>query len=254
VKPLVSIITVSFNSAMTIEKTIESVKNQSYKNIEYIVIDGNSTDHTMNIIQKYAFISKIVSEKDKGIYDAMNKGLALANGDMIAFLNSDDHYLNEYVVQKVVDIFMVHQVDAVFGDVGYFSLTKHLKLSRRYSSRNFSSDKLKNGLMPAHPSLFMKKKIFNAYGIFDSNFKIAGDFELIARIFKSNAITYRYIPEILVMMQLGGVSTQGFRSTILLNKEIIMACKKNGIKTSWFNLLLRYPRKLIEFFYLKGIN
>ena len=232
---------------MTIEKTIESVKNQTYKNIEYIVIDGNSTDHTMNLIQKYAFIAKVVSEKDKGIYDAMNKGLALANGDMIAFLNSDDHYLNEYVVQKVVDNFLEYQLDAVFGDVGYFSPHKHAKLSRRYNSRNFSSDKLKNGLMPAHPSLFMKKKIFNIYGIFDSNFRIAGDFEFIARIFKNNAIAYRYLPEILVMMQLGGASTQGMRSTILLNKEIMLACKKNGIKTSWFHLLSRYPRKLIEF-------
>jgi hypothetical protein len=108
--------------------------------------------------------------------------------------------------------------------------------------------------MPAHPSLFIRKKIFNIYGVFDSNFRIAGDFEFIARIFKNNAIAYRYLPEIIVMMQLGGASTQGLRSTILLNKEIMFACKKNGIKTSWFNLLSRYPRKLIEFFYLKGID
>ncbi len=252
--PLVTIITVSYNSENTIRRAIESVKNQTYKNIEYIVIDGNSNDLTMNIIKKYAFISKIVSEKDKGIYDAMNKGLALANGDMIAFLNSDDHYIKENVVQKVVDNFLAYQVDAVFGDVGYFLPHKQAKLFRRYSSRNFSSDKLKNGLMPAHPSLFIRKKIFNIYGVFDSNFRIAGDFEFIARIFKNNAIAYRYLPEIIVMMQLGGASTQGLRSTILLNKEIMFACKKNGIKTSWFNLLSRYPRKLIEFFYLKDID
>ncbi len=250
--PLVTIITVSFNSEKTIRKTIESVKYQTYNNIEYIVVDGKSSDNSLQIINEYSFINTVISEKDSGIYDAMNKGLTASKGDIIAFLNSDDHYFDEHVVQKVCNIFLKYHVDTVFGDVGYFSSKNNKKLFRRYSSKFFSSGVLKKGLMPAHPTLFIKKEIFDYYGKFDASYKIAGDFDLIVRIFKHNALRYYYLEEILVMMQSGGVSTQGFKSTITLNKEIMLSCRKNGIKTSWITLLSRYPYKLTEFFKLKA--
>ncbi len=250
--PLVSIITVAYNSCSTIDRTIQSVKSQTYQNIEYIVIDGKSTDRTMDVVLQYPFITKAISEHDDGIYDAMNKGLAFANGKIIAFLNADDYYLNNHVVQKVVDVFLSADIDAVFGDVGYFSSKNNKKLFRRYSSKIFTSKLLKKGFMPAHPTLFLRKEIFDRYGKFDASYEIAGDFDFIARIFKSNTLKYRYLEEIFVMMQSGGVSTQGLKSTITLNKEIMLSCKKNGIKTSWITLLSRYPYKFMEFFKLKA--
>lgn len=243
----VSVITVCYNSASTIERAIKSVESQSYKNIEHIVIDGLSNDRTFEIVKKLGCVDKAISEKDSGIYDAMNKGLSLATGEVIVFLNADDFYNNPFVLEKVMSEFNEFSLDAVYGDVDFFAPNDIKKTVRRYSSKIFSPKKLAFGFMPAHPSLFMRREVYEKVGGFDINFRIAGDFDLVARAFKNEDLHYKYIPEVFVSMQTGGVSTQGFKSTILLNREIMQSCLKNSIKTSWVKLISRYLIKIIEF-------
>ncbi len=245
--PKVSVITVCYNSALTIERAIRSVESQSYKKIEHIIIDGLSTDHTFEIIKKLDCVDKAVSEKDSGIYDAMNKGLSLATGEIIVFLNADDFYKNALVVEKVMNVFDKYSLDVVYGDVDFFSPNDISKIVRRYSSKNFSPNKLGFGFMPAHPSLFMRREVYENVGDFDIDFRIAGDFDLVARAFKNKDLRYKYVPEIFVSMQTGGVSTQGLKSTLLLNREIMQSCLKNSIKTSWMRLISRYLVKSLEF-------
>lgn len=247
INPKVSVITVCYNSAATIERTICSVKNQSYKNIEYIIVDGKSNDSTIQIVKKFSCIDKLISEEDSGIYDAMNKGISAASGEIIAFLNADDFYKKSDIIEKAVKKIISAGLDAVYGDVDFFSPIDTNKILRRYSSKFFSPRKLAYGLMPAHPSIFMKKKIFKAVGKFNINFRIAGDFDFILRAFKDNNLRYLYMPVVFVSMQTGGISTRGLKSSIILNKEIMQSCKKNGIKTNWAKLISRYFIKIFEF-------
>ncbi len=245
--PKVSIITVCFNSAKTIERTILSVQNQTYKNIEYIIVDGKSNDSTLQIINKFNFIDKFISEEDVGIYDAMNKGILLASGEIIAFLNADDFYKRSDIVEKVVKKLIADKLDIIYGDVDFFRPCNINKITRRYSSKIFSPKKLSYGLMPAHPSLFVRKKIYMKIGNFDATFKIAGDFDFIARAFKIEKLRYLYIPEVFVSMQTGGISTSGIKATVNLNREIMQSCLKNNIKTNWLKLISRYFIKIFEF-------
>ncbi|CEN55992.1 glycosyltransferase family 2 protein [Candidatus Methylopumilus turicensis] len=243
----ISVITVCFNSAKTILNTISSVESQSYKNIEHLIIDGGSSDGTIELLKKARGNIKYISEPDKGIYDAMNKGLLLATGEVIVFLNADDFYKNKFVVEKVMKEFDKSNLSAVYGDVDFFAPNDIKKSVRRYSSKIFAPKKLAFGFMPAHPSLFMRREVYEKVGGFDINFRIAGDFDLVARAFKNEDLHYKYIPEVFVSMQTGGVSTQGFKSTIFLNREIMQSCLKNNIKTSWVKLISRYLIKIIEF-------
>lgn len=244
----VSIVTVVKNAETTIQRAMESVLNQSYKNIEYIVIDGLSSDHTLNVIKKYEHqISIILSEADNGIYDAMNKGLSRATGDIIGFLNADDFFANEKVVELIVEDFINNSLDAIYGDVQYFSPKNINQIIRTYHSDKFKPSLIRNGIIPAHPTLFLKKTIYKKYGLFNTKYKIAGDFDFIARIFIDGSIRYSYIPQTLVKMGYGGVSTSGWRSAITINQEIYHSCQVNGIKTSYLRLMLRYFKKISEF-------
>ena len=244
----ISIVTAVRNAEQTIARTIESVGAQAGVEIEHIVIDGASTDNTLNILKDYEDrLSILISEPDNGIYDAINKGINLATGDIIGIINSDDYYASQNILSSVMSIFENNSVDAVYGDLEYFSIGDIEKVKRIYSSRNFNPQKIDMGLMPAHPTFFLKRQVYEKYGFFKSDYQIAGDFEFIARIFKSGFLKYYYLPLIMVRMQLGGVSTQGLRSTILLNKEIMRACRENGIKTNYLKLLSRYPKKFLEY-------
>ena len=244
----VSIITVAYNASSTIERTINSVKMQIYKNIEYIVVDGGSKDGTIDIINKYRdFVSTFISEPDAGIYDAMNKGLSISTGDIVAFLNADDMYAYDSVVSEVVNKFKDRNLDAVFGDLSYFECNKLDRIVRVYRSPSNVVEKLPFGVMPAHPTLFLAKNILLKFGYFNHEYKIAGDFDLIARIFKSNLIEYEKINKIMVKMQMGGVSTAGIKSTLQLNREIYKSCKSNAIKTNYVKLYSRYLSKLKEY-------
>lgn len=245
----ISIVTIVLNGVKTIEATLNSVINQSYKNVEYILIDGGSTDGTLNVVQKYRKdISIFISERDDGLYDALNKGLRLATGDVVGILNADDFYANPSVLTDVVMRFNDPSVDIVFGDLEYFRQKKPDKVVRTYRSKWFSPKRLSYGIMPAHPTLFLRRCIYDKFGYFDPSYKIAGDFEFIVRIFKHQHLNFSYLSKIMVRMQLGGVSTSGIKSMLLINREIIRACKDNGVKTSYLQILLRYPIKLIEYF------
>ena len=243
----VTIITVCLNSQGTLKRCLDSIKKQDHKEIEQIIVDGGSKDRTHEIINDYKkYLNKIIIQKDKGIYDAMNKGLKNASGEIIGFLNSDDFYASSNVISFVVEQFLENNIELFAGDVAFFDRKNEKKTRRIFSSSIFSPEKIKYGIVPAHPSLFLHKKILKKVGLFNDSYKIAGDFEYILRIFKNKNLKYLYKKKILVRMQLGGISTRGIKSNILSNKEILRACKDNGIKTNIFNICLRYFYKIKE--------
>lgn len=245
----VSIVTVCYNSAETIGDTIKSVLSQSYSDVEYIIIDGQSTDSTLDVVKKYKdSIDIIISEPDKGIYDAMNKGIALATGDVVGMLNSDDFYIDEFVIETVVREFENKKVDCVYADLVYVNHDNPTKVQRYYDSSCFTKSRIARGWMPAHPTLFVNKSIYNQYGNYKLNYKIGADFEIVARLIGKHGISYSYIQKPLVKMGLGGVSTSGLKSIYINIKEVVMACRENDIYTNWFMVLSKYPRKLLEIF------
>ncbi|MDD3342469.1 MAG: glycosyltransferase family 2 protein [Sulfurospirillaceae bacterium] len=245
----VSIITVAWNSKDTIKDAIDSVLSQTYKDIEYIVIDGASSDGTVEIVQHYGDkIARFISEPDRGIYDAMNKGLKLASGDIVGILNSDDFYMTDEVIGNIAALFKEKNVESVFADLVYIQPNNLEKVVRYYDSSHFSPEKFAYGWMPAHPTFFAKREIYEKYGYFKTDYKIAADFELLIRFLAHRNVSYYYLKMPIVKMRMGGVSTSGLKSTYLLNKEILRACLENGIYSNWLMLLSRYPKKLLGLF------
>ncbi len=248
-KPIISVITVCYNSAPTIERALQSVANQDWPHIEHILIDGASTDGTMDVVERFRHgLTCVVSEPDDGIYDAMNKGLARATGEVICFLNADDHYASDDVLSLVADQMHAQQLDALMGDVDFFHATDPSRQVRRYRSDRFTPERLAWGWMPAHPALFLKRAVIDRVGLFNTTYKIAGDYEFIIRAFYGRALRYAHVPKVLVRMQTGGVSTNGWRAKLRLNNEVLRACQENGIRTNIFKILSKYPVKLLELF------
>jgi glycosyltransferase involved in cell wall biosynthesis len=244
----ISIITVSYNSVKTIGDTIESVLSQNYSDIEYIIIDGSSFDGTCELIKKYGSrISTFISEPDTGMYDAMNKGIRLAKGDVIGILNSDDFFCSNQVIQDIADQLKYENIDAVYGDVRFVDPGNIRKTVRYYSSKNFTPGKFKFGFMPSHPSFYVKKKFYNQFGLYKTHYRIAADFELLMRFLLVNKLRTKYLDESFVTMRKGGVSNKSLLSNFILNKEILQACRENGIKTNIFNIYSKYFRKVFEF-------
>ena len=244
----VSIITATYNREKTIQRAISSIKNQDYKNIQTIVIDGKSSDNTISIVKPLLTDGDILhSEADSGIYEALNKGLRFADGDIIGFLHSDDIFFNKNVISTVVKSFDENSVNVVFGDVCFFKHNNIDKIVRRYRSKELSTKRLAWGKMPAHPAIFIKRHIYNDIGIFNSNYKIAGDYEFLCRLAKYPKLKSTYLKKVFVKMQMGGASTSGLKSTILLNQETIRALKSNNMYTNYFMLLSKYLSKGIEF-------
>jgi glycosyltransferase involved in cell wall biosynthesis len=242
----VSVITVCFNSSNTIKRTIDSVNNQTYLNIEHIIIDGNSVDETLKIVNQHkSRTGPVISEADHGIYDAMNKGLVKASGDIICFLNSDDEFHSLNLVADVMEVFENDRLDLVYGDVIYVSNQR--RPIRYYKSKSFTVDKLGSGFMPAHPSLFIRANIYKLLRGFRADFKIAGDFEICCRIFQIPNLQTCYLERPFVNMQMGGASAVSFSNILLVNREILEACLSNGIKTNYLKLFKRYFRKIYEF-------
>jgi glycosyltransferase involved in cell wall biosynthesis len=243
----ISIITVVYNNQSTINDAIKSILNQDYPNIEYIIIDGNSTDGTIEKIQKYKdHITHFVSEPDKGIYDAMNKGLKLATGDIIGILNSDDFYVNDNIISEIINEFEDKKVDLIFGDIVFVKPENLNKITRYYSSKDFHPDKFAWGWMPGHPSCFLKREIYEKYGYFKTDYKIAADYEILTRFMAKHGISYSYIPKVFVKMRTGGVSSANLKSNCILNQEIVRACRENGIKTNMPKVLLKYFTKIFQ--------
>lgn len=244
----ISIITVCFNSAKTIEATILSVLKQTYDNIEYIIIDGNSSDDTVSIIRKYEKrITHFISESDKGLYDAMNKGVKLATGDFIGVLNSDDIFYNNTVIQDIVNFHSENDIDASVGNVVQ---VKDGKIARTYKSSNWKPEKLKVGFMPPHPSIFFKRELFEKYGYYRLDFISAADYELVTRFFLKNKLTYKYSGITTTSMEMGGISSSGFKSYRLISSEIIRLLKINNLSFSSFKIYLRIVWKIKSLFNL----
>lgn len=243
----VTIITVVLNGQDTIEDCIRSVLSQSHLDLEYIIIDGGSIDSTLEKIHIYEDkITKFISEPDMGIYDAMNKGIRLASGDIVGILNSDDVYSDVDVISQVVHEFNKVDVEAVFADLVYVDRVDLEKVKRYYRSASFHVNKFAYGWMPAHPTFFVKRTTYEKYGLFNTDYQIAADYELLVRFLYKNKVSYNYIPKVLVRMRTGGVSTKSIKSNWILNREIVRACKENGIKSSMIKVLFKYPRKILE--------
>ena len=244
----ISIITVCYNSVQTIGETLDSVTAQTHPDTEHIVVDGASTDGTLEVVKRRGkHVTRLISEPDHGIYDAMNKGLRLATGDIIGFLNADDVYADTGVLARVSATMEAESLDALFGDAEFFSPDRPDRPLRRYRSERFRPERIAWGWMPAHPALFLRRQVYERFGLFSTDYRIAGDFELVARIFHGDTLKYRHVPEVLVRMRTGGVSTGGWRNTLLLNREVLRACRENGISTSLPRILSKYPAKLLEY-------
>ena len=244
----VSIITISYNSAVTIEDTIQSVLTQGYTDIEYIVVDGGSTDGTVDIIKKYSGkISKFISEKDAGIYDAMNKGVALATGDVVGILNSDDVYASPTIIADVAKVFENEKASALYGDLVYVKKADLATTVRYWKSKAYSRKNFLKGWMPPHPAFFLKKEVYSQYGLYNTNFKISADYELMLRMLYKHEVSIVYLPKVLTKMRVGGESNNGFGSRIQANKEDRLAWKINGLSPSIFTLIRKPLSKLIQF-------
>ena len=245
----VSIITVVYNNEQTIKDAIESVLSQTYKNIEYIIIDGASTDGTVDIIKNYDDkITKFISEKDNGLYDAMNKGIRLATGDIVGILNSDDFYASSNIIEKVTNELIKNSVDSVYGDLVYVDAKDTDKIVRYWSSKEYKDGLFKTGWHPAHPTFFVKREVYEKYGVFNLNFKIAADYEIMLRFLEKYKIKSCYIPEVLVKMRVGGESNQSIKNIIKANIESYKAWKVNGLKPPLFLPFIKPFKKLKQYF------
>lgn len=243
----ISIITATYNSEAHIADCVRSVNSQTYDNIEHIIIDGASKDNTVKIIEETPNrVTKIVSEPDKGIYDAMNKGIRMATGDVIGILNSDDFFTSDDVIDTVVDAFSNSDIDALYGDVHFVDPDDLNKCVRYYSSAIFKPSLFRFGFMPAHPSFYMKRECYEKHGLYALDYRIASDYDLLIRYLYTERISYKYLKKDFVTMRTGGVSTENFNSRVTLNREIVKACKKYDIKTNMFLLSLKYLYKIFE--------
>jgi glycosyltransferase len=243
-----SIITVCFNSGLTIRDTLESVLNQSLENVEYIVIDGSSTDNTMEIVGEYRDrINKIVSEPDHGIYDAMNKGIALSTGELVGILNSDDLYATPNVLKKIADEFDRTLVDCVYGDLVYVDPTNTNKVLRSWKSSPFKPGLFCLGWHPPHPCFFVRRTVYQRFGNFDLNISLSADFDIMLRLLEFNKISSQYLPELCVLMRAGGATSSSIKNIIIGNRNIFKAFRKYGIQVNpLFYIANRILPKLIN--------
>lgn len=248
---MISIITATFNSAKTLKDTIQSVLRQTNKDFEYLIIDGGSTDETIDIVKSYEseFSGRLkwVSEKDQGIYDAMNKGIKMASGDVVGILNSDDYFTSNDILQTVADAFKCQEMDAIYGDIHFIRDGNPQKCVRYYSSRMFRPFWLRFGFMPAHPSFYCKREVFEKAGLYSLDYKIGADYEMMVRLFKKYRIMSQYINKDFVTMRTGGASNNNVRSRITLINEDVKACKENGVYTNSLFVMLKFMYKIFEF-------
>lgn len=252
----ISLITVTFNSDKTLSDTIFSVLSQTYQQIEYIIVDGNSKDNTVSIIkkneQKFADRLKWISEPDEGLYDAMNKGIRMATGDVIGILNSDDFFTSNDVIQQIVSAFTNNEdIDAIYGDVHFVHEENLQKCVRYYSSKMFKRKLMRLGFMPAHPSFYIRRECFDQYGLYKTDYKVAADFEFLLRVIYKAKIKTKYLPLDMVTMRTGGASTSGIESHKRIMKEHLRAFRENGIYTNSLLLSLRYIYKVKELLWSK---
>ncbi len=244
----ISLVTVCLNSESTISDTIESVLVQDYADIEYIIFDGGSTDQTIPIIKSFGKAIKLIEGNDSGIFDAMNQAISYTTGDIVAIINSDDFYSHTGVLSKVANCFLTEGTDSVYGDLHYVHRDNIGKVYRNWKSGGFFKNKFKFGWAIPHPSFFVKKEVYNKYGLFDSSFKISGDYELILRFLYKKEISTFYIPEVLVKMRNKGNSDGGISKRLSSLKEDYRAWKSNGLSPAPYTILLKPIRKISQLF------
>jgi glycosyltransferase involved in cell wall biosynthesis len=243
----VSVITITYNSAATVEDTIHSVSAQDWPDKEYIIVDGASVDGTLPLINKYqGSIQKIISEKDKGIYDAMNKGIKMANGDIIALLNSDDVYTGPEVLSEVVQKFKETGADAVYGDLAYKDRDLQ-KILRYWKAGEYKDGMFLKGWMPAHPAFFVRKEVYEKFGLFNTALKTSADYEIMLRFIHKEKIKVAYLPKTLVYMRVGGQSNISIKNRLKANLEDRLAWKLNGLKPGAFTLFLKPLSKIRQY-------
>ncbi|TQI71933.1 glycosyltransferase [Gramella sp. Hel_I_59] len=245
----VTIITATYNSADNIFTAMKSIATQSYLNIEWVVIDGGSSDKTLDIIKgNYSRELKIISEKDQGIYDALNKGIKLASGDIIGFVHSDDFLASPEIISEMVQTFRDRKVDGVYGDLEYVSKSDTSKRIRFWKSEQFFSKLLRKGWMPAHPTLFLRSEVYQKHGHFNLKYRIAADYDFILRVFSDSSLSFKYIPEVLTKMRVGGASNRSLKNIKLKSMEDLRALKTNKITNPYSVLLQKNLSKISQFF------
>jgi glycosyltransferase involved in cell wall biosynthesis len=249
----VSIITACYNSSYSIGYCLESILSQNYDNIEFNIIDGKSSDDTLSIVKhyqkKYSYI-KLISEKDEGIYDALNKGVLLATGDVIGFVHSDDLLASKTVISEIVATLKNEKLDGVYGDLEYVRKEDTSKVVRFWKSRSFNSKLLSMGWMPAHPTLFLKKEVYEKHGFFNLSYKISADYDFMLRILKDDSLKFGYLPKVITKMRIGGASNGSIKNIINKTKEDYRAVRSNHIG-GWFSILIKNTSKIKQFV-LKG--
>jgi glycosyltransferase len=249
----ISIITATYNSYPEISEAIKSIRNLSDIDLEYLVIDGGSKDQTLDIINASGIVTQCLSEPDKGIYDALNKGIMLATGDIIGFLHSDDLFASADTLRNIVEAFNPEnsddekRIDGVYGDLVYVKKENTDKIIRYWESNKFQQSLLQWGWMPAHPSLFLRREVYEKHGLFDLNFKIAADYDLMLRIFKDKSLNFAYLPEVITKMRAGGMSNGTLKNIIRKTLEDFRALKKNNISFPLITLILKNTSKLRQF-------
>jgi len=244
----ISIITATYNSGTSISSALQSIASQTYLNLELIIIDGASGDNTLDVVkEKYSRPVFIISEKDKGIYDALNKGIKAATGDIIGFVHSDDFLASKELLSKIAHIFQEEKVDGVYGDLQYVNKEDTSKVIRYWKSEAFKPELLKKGWMPAHPTLFLKKEVYEKHGLFNLNYNIAADYDLMLRIFSDPTLKFIYLPEVITKMRVGGASNRSLKNIKLKSQEDLKALRTNGIKNPLKVLAYKNFSKLGQF-------
>jgi len=245
----VSIITACLNNADTLESAIQSVCEQDYADIEYIVIDGDSTDGTKALLEKYkSKITVLISEKDKGIYEALNKGLSKATGDIVGFLHADDFYAGKTSVSKIAKAFETENIDCTYSDLQYVDRDNATKIIRNWKSEPYTDGMFLKGWMPPHPTFFLKRKWYVQYGNYNPSFSISADYELMLRMLHKHKLKAKYIPEVLVKMRTGGSSNRTLARRIKANMEDRKAWKINGLRPGPLTLLVKPLGKIGQYF------
>ncbi len=245
-RPKISIVTATYNNAATLKDTLASVAAQDYPNIEHLIIDGLSKDNTGEVVKAFPHVAEYISEKDTGMYNAINKGIKLSTGDFVGILNSDDVFSDTTILSQVVSTFEATKAEAIYGDVKYVSQDL-AKTVRYYSSAHFKPHKFKIGHMPAHPTYYTSKDSFEKYGYYKEDYQIAADFELLVRQLYKNKLPVHYLNLCMVDMRTGGMSNSSFKNRLTVNKEMVRACRENGIETNLFNMSKKLMHKLSEY-------
>lgn len=244
----ISIITATYNSSANIESALESISGQDFSNIELLIIDGCSKDDTLSKIRRsFKGKVKIISEIDKGIYDALNKGVKLASGDIIGFVHSDDFLADSNVLSEITKAFKENDIDGVYGNLTYVDKEDTSKVIRYWKSQPFKPQLLNNGWMPAHPTLFLKKEVYEKHGLFNLDYKIAADYDMMLRIFSDSSLKFKYLPKVITKMRVGGASNRSLKNIFRKSKEDLKALKRNKINKPYLALANKNFSKINQF-------